>query len=99
MRKRRVGVTARSRQIEGSQETGSLEIDTEMAAPLESRTPTGTYGGQGRHQSADGSMATKAQESTGRMPSEESSQGKRNGEKRRGSGALKARMRRCLKLR
>src|SRR5713226_4911039 len=42
MRKRRVGVTARSRQIVGNQATGSLQIDTEMAAPLELRTPTGT---------------------------------------------------------
>jgi hypothetical protein len=99
MRKRRVGVTARSRQIEGSQETGSLQVDTEMAAPLELRTPIGTCGGKGRQQSADGSMATKAQESTGRMQSEESSQGKRDGKMRRGSGAPKARMRRCLILR
>src|ERR1039457_3749752 len=99
MRKRRVGVTARSRQIEGSQETGSLQVDTEMAAPLELRTPIGTCGGKGRQQSADGSMATKAQESTGRMQSEESSQGKRDGKMRRGSGAPKARMRRCPILR
>ena len=42
MRKRRVGVTARSRQIVGNQATGSLQIDTEMAAPLALRTPTGT---------------------------------------------------------
>ena len=42
MRKRRVGVTASLGQIVGSQETGSLQIDTEMAAPLELRTPTGT---------------------------------------------------------
>jgi hypothetical protein len=44
MRKRRVGVTAGSRQIVGSQETGSLQIDAEMAAPLELRTPMGTCG-------------------------------------------------------
>ena len=75
MRKRRVGVTARSRQIEGSRVTGFLQIDTEMAAPLELRTPIGTCGGEGRNQSADGSMATMARESTGRMQSEESSQG------------------------
>ena len=42
MRKRRVGVTARSRQIEGKQATGSPQVETEMAAPLELRTPMGT---------------------------------------------------------
>jgi hypothetical protein len=104
MRKRRVGVTARSRQIEGSRVTGFLQIDTEMAAPLELRTPTGTCGGEGRNQSADGSMATMARESMGRMQSEVSSPGKgqgetRQGETRQGDGALKARMRRCLILR
>jgi len=81
MRKRRVGVTARSRQIEGSRVTGFLQIDTEMAAPLELRTPIGTCGaGEGRNQSADGSMATRARESTGRMQSEGSSPGKGQGE-------------------
>ena len=39
MRKRRVGVTARSRRIAGHQATGSGQIDTEMAALLELRTP------------------------------------------------------------
>ena len=57
-------MTARSRQIEGSQETGSLQIDAEMAAPLEFRTPMGTCG-EGCNQSADGSMVTRAQESDG----------------------------------
>src|ERR1700674_3701724 len=42
MRKRRVEVTARSRQIVGSQATGFLQVDTEIAAPLELRTPMGT---------------------------------------------------------
>jgi hypothetical protein len=42
MRKRRVGVTARSRQIVGGQATGSLQIATEIAAPLELRTPRST---------------------------------------------------------
>src|ERR1035441_9858385 len=82
MRKRRVGVTARSRQIEGSRVTGFLQIDTEMAAPLELRTPIGTCGGEGRNQSADGSMATMARESTGRMQSQWSSPGKGQGETR-----------------
>src|SRR3954471_1730944 len=44
MRKRRVGVTARSRQNDGSQATGTLQFVTEMAAPLEMRTPAGTCG-------------------------------------------------------
>src|ERR1035441_10824056 len=76
MRRRRVGVTARSGQIVGSQATGTLQVDTEMAAPLELRTPMGTCG-EGRNQSADGSMATMAQESTSRMQSEKSSLEKR----------------------
>ena len=42
MRRRRVGVTARLRQIVGTQATGSGQIATEMAAPLELRTPMGT---------------------------------------------------------
>src|SRR5215471_17063925 len=44
MRKRRVGVTAKSRQNEGNQATGTLQFGTEMAAPLVWRTPTGTCG-------------------------------------------------------
>jgi hypothetical protein len=42
MWKRRVGVTARSRRIVGNQTTGSPQIATEIAAPLELRTPMGT---------------------------------------------------------
>jgi hypothetical protein len=96
MRKRRVGVTARSRQNVGNQATGTLQFGTEMAAPHELRTPAGTCG-KGCKESADGSMATKARGSQRaeerckeRMP------GKRDGA---GSGALEARMRRCLILR
>jgi hypothetical protein len=44
MRKRRVGATARSRQNDGNQATGTLQFVTEMAAPLELRTPAGTCG-------------------------------------------------------
>ena len=61
MRKRRVGVTARSRQNEGSQETGYPQLDSEMAAPLELRTPKGTCG-ESCKTSAYGSMVTKARE-------------------------------------
>src|SRR5664280_120895 len=89
MRKRRVGVTARSRQNDGNQATGTLQFVTEMAAPLEFRTPAGTCGGSCK-QSADGSMATKARESTGRVQSEERSQGERDGEVGRGDSALRA---------
>jgi hypothetical protein len=60
MQKRRVGVTARSRQIVGRQATESPQIVTEMAAPFELRTPKGTFGE--RRLSADGSMATKARD-------------------------------------
>ena len=42
MRKRRVEVTAGLRQIVEDQATGSVQVDTEMAAPLEWRTPMGT---------------------------------------------------------
>ena len=42
MRKRRVGVTARSRRNVGNQASGALQFGTEMAAPLEMRTPAGT---------------------------------------------------------
>ena len=76
MRKRRVGVTARSRQIVGNQVTGTPQFATEIAAPLELRTPMGTCG-EGRNQSADGSMVTMARELTGRMQSEKSGEGKR----------------------
>ena len=96
MRKRRVGVTARSWQNAGNQATGTVQFDTEMAAPLEMRTPAGTCGGSCK-QSADGSMATKARESTGRVQSEERPQGERDGDVGRGTTRY-ARMRRCLIL-
>jgi hypothetical protein len=99
MRRRRVGVTARSRQNVGNQATGTLQFGTEMAAPLELRTPAGTCGGS-CNQSADGSMATEAR---GSQPAEERSRescvpkGRAMGVGE--SSALEARMRRCLKLR
>jgi hypothetical protein len=88
MRKRRVGVTARSRQIVGSYESGFPQVVTEMAAPLETRTPTGTCS-EGCNQSADGSMVTMAQGTTRQKTNPE----------RRERDALGARMRRCLILR
>ena len=81
MRKRRVGVTARSRQNEGDRVTGILEFVTEMAAPLELRTPAGTCG-KSCKQSADGSMATMAQrEVNGQKsdPNERNAKGKELG--------------------
>src|SRR6266513_5926751 len=95
MRKRRVGVTARSRQIEGSQATGSLQFASEMAAPLELRTPIGTCG-ENRKQSAYGSMVTMAGESEEQIQSEKRWEGKRAW---LGRSAPKARMRRYLILR
>src|SRR5260370_10071748 len=93
MRKRRVGVTARSRQNDGNQATGTLQFVTEMAAPLELRTPASTCGGSCK-QSADGSMATKAR---GSQRAEERS--KESIGKGESDGRGEARMRRCLKLR
>jgi hypothetical protein len=98
MRRRRVGVTARSRQNEGNQATGAPQFGTEMAAPLELRTPAGTSSGS-CNESADGSMATQAR---GSQPAEEPFQESRQKGKAMtvgGSGALEARMRRCLTLR
>ena len=98
MRRRRVGVTARSRQNVGNQATGALQFGTEMAAPLELRTPAGTCSGSCK-QSADGSMATQAR---GSQPAEERSKEsmpKGGSDDRGGSGALEARMRRRLKHR
>jgi len=87
MRKRRVGVTARSWRDMGKQATGALQFDTEMAAPLELRTPAGTCG-KGRNQSADGSMANKARESQrAEERSKECMPGKRD---EAGGGALRA---------
>lgn len=92
-RKRRVGVTARSRQNVGNQETGTLQFANEMAAPLELRTPAGTCG-PGCKKSADGSMATKARETTSRNPV-----GAEQGKRRSREWGAKRAMRRCLILR
>ena len=97
MRKRRVGVTARSQRIVGSQATGWPQVASEMAAPLELRTPKGTAAKAAS--SADGSMATMARESTGRSQFNDESTGGERTEIRRGGGARYARMRRCLMLR
>jgi hypothetical protein len=74
-----------------------------MAAPLELRTPMGTWG-EGHNQSADGSMATMAQESTGQKPVRKRGGTNKSGrwlgvKCSEGRRALAARMRRCLILR
>jgi hypothetical protein len=99
--KRRVGVTAWLRQIGGNRVTGSAQIATEMAAPFELRTPTGTAANR-LHQSANGSMATTALESTGRgrqsaKPTNRATAAR--GREQGGTARREARMRRCLKLR
>ena len=81
-RERRVGVTARSRQIEGNQATGSLQIASEIAAPLELRTPTSTAA-KAAKRSADGSVANHGAGVNGAEgQSEENSRGNREREAR-----------------
>ena len=88
MWRRRVGVTAGSRRVaRESRLSGRPQLRWQHPSAL--RTPMGTRG-EGRDQSADGSMATVALESVGRR------------RKEYGLGAdsaLNARMRRCLILR
>lgn len=96
MRKRRVGVTARSRRIVGKQATGSPQIAAEMAAPLELRTPMGTAA----QAAIRVRMEAWRQWRSGVRRRKEI--GMNHGEPgRRGTGgaARYARMRRCLKLR
>ena len=95
MDRRRVGVTAGLRQIDGSPAMGSPQVATEMAAPTELRTPMGTCG-ESCKQSADGSVATEALESTDTGGCEE--RGKRTMGGKAGA-RLTARMRLCLKHR
>ena len=98
MRKRRVGVTARSRQNVGNQGTGSVQIATEMAAPLEIRTPMGTAA-NAANRVRDGSMATQARGEVDEQKNNprRAMRGETEGVGR--EGALEARMRRCLILR
>jgi hypothetical protein len=96
MRKRRVGVTASSRQSVGNQVTGTLQLDTEMAAPLELRTPAGT--------AANAAIRVRMEawrQRRGSQSAEDSSKEMVNNERadRRVEGAPGARMRRCLILR
>jgi hypothetical protein len=97
MRKRRVGVTARSRQNVGNQATGTPQFVTEMAAPLELRTPAGTCGP---------TAANRVRMEAWRQWRGEVNEQKNNPrsvcqgkERERGSRARYARLRRCLMLR
>ena len=96
-RKRRVGVTARSRQVVGNRGTGTPQIATEIAAPLVLRTPTGTVAGAttecGWKHGDTGAQDSRADNrSCERVQSEESGM-------LRGGRRAQARMRRCLILR
>jgi len=95
MRKRRVGVTAKSRRIVENQATGFPQIETEMAAPLELRTPMGTE-----------AAATKRvrmeawRQRRGSQTAEDSRKDlEKEGKKSAAGSALEARMRLCLILR
>jgi hypothetical protein len=100
MRKRRVGVTARSREIVGQQATGALQIDAEIAAPLVSRTPKGTVAeattecGWKRGDTNTGAKDNRAESSSEAMVENRGANGDCGG-----GGAPQARMRRCLILR
>ncbi len=97
MRKRRVGVTARSRLIVENQATGTPQIASEMAAPLVSRTPMGTVAAAttecGWKRGDTGAKDNRAENSSGETARNPESRKLRCG---RRAGA---RMRRCLILR
>jgi hypothetical protein len=100
MRKRRVGVIARSRLIVGNQATGTPQIATEIAAPLVSRTPTGTVATATsecgwKRGDTTGVKDNRAESSSGEMRIREESRT----QGRRTSAPKAARMRRCLILR
>jgi len=98
MRKRRVGVTASSRQTVGNQATGSPQVDTEIAAPLELRTPMGTAAKAAirvRMEAWRQWRGSQPAESSCREMVEDEGEDCRVG----AGGARNARMRRCLILR
>jgi hypothetical protein len=100
MRKRRVGVTAKSRLIVGNQVTGTPQIATEIAAPLVSRTPMCTVAaattecGWKRGDTTTDVTDNRAEDSSRKMVGKPGE----NGTWREGRRA-QARMRRCLILR
>jgi len=98
MQKRRVEVTARSREIVGNQATGTPQIDTEIAAPLVLRTPMGTVAAATTEcgwKRGD----TDAKDNRAEDSSEETAENPRDNEDCEGGRAPQARMRRCLILR
>ena len=105
MRRRRVGVTARSRQNVGNQATGALQFGTEMAAPLgientsrhlqrKLQTECGW-----KHGDKGAGKSTSRRTIQGEIERSRRAYAKGESDVRRGSGALEARMRRRLKLR
>ena len=89
-------MTARSRQIVGSPATGSPQIGTEIAAPLELRTPMGTVA------TVTNRVRMEARrQGRGSQSAEDSFKEMVENEGRDGlvGSAPGARMRRCLKLR
>jgi hypothetical protein len=97
MRKRRVGVTAWSRQIVGSQATGAPQIATEIAAPLVLRTPMGTVAAAtecGWKHGDTGAEGNRAEDSSKTIAPRQA-----ESRKLRGGRRAEARMRRCLILR
>jgi len=100
MRKRRVGVTARSRQIVGKQASGSLQVVTEMAASLELRTPMGTAAKAAIRVRMEAWRQRRGSQSAERNPMANWPERQRaRAVNPREGGALYARMRRCLILR
>ena len=99
MRKRRVGVTARSWLIVENQATGTPQIASEIAAPLVSRTPMGTVATATtecgwKRGDTTGAKANRAESRFSEMDANQ--QGSRKWRER---GRAGARMRRCLILR
>jgi hypothetical protein len=97
MRKRRVGVTARSRRIVGNQATGTPQIATEIAAPLVSRTPMSTVAAATECGWKRGD--TTGVKTIGQDFQDDHEMGKQRDRKPAGRQRADARMRRCLILR
>jgi len=97
MWKRRVGVTARLRQIGGNQVIGSPQIASEMAAPIELRTPMGTAASRCIRVRMEAWRQWRWSQSTEHNPTSGGTEPERPVVG--GAARLAARMRRCLKLR
>jgi len=98
MRKRRVGVTARSRVVVENRAIGTPQAVAEMAAPLVSRTPMGTAVAATdecgwKRGDTSGVKGNRADSSFGAMENPGENRGMREGRR------ANARMRRCLILR